>query len=147
MFDIGFGEMIMLAVIALIAIGPKQLPAVARTVGRMLNEFKRATSDFSRQFLEVRDSAHNALSDNTHNALMTTQTEQQAPLQDDHSPVEGAAMDEHQQMSFDLNVETSPTGLEEQNATPPSISTATVAAVVPMPVPDAVGDSLERKES
>lgn len=42
----GFSEIILLGIIALIFIGPKQLPEVARTVGRMLNEWKRATSDF-----------------------------------------------------------------------------------------------------
>lgn len=36
----------MVGVIALIFIGPHQLPELARTIGRMLNEFKRATSDF-----------------------------------------------------------------------------------------------------
>ncbi len=45
MFDIGFSEMLLLAAIALIAIGPKQLPEVARTVGRLINDeslFKNA---------------------------------------------------------------------------------------------------------
>lgn len=55
MFDIGFGEMLVLAAIALIAIGPKQLPEVARTVGRMLNEFKRATGDLTKNFTDHRN--------------------------------------------------------------------------------------------
>ncbi|MES2856079.1 MAG: twin-arginine translocase TatA/TatE family subunit [Bdellovibrionota bacterium] len=55
MFDIGFGEMLVLAAIALIAIGPKQLPEVARTVGRMLNEFKRATGDLTKSFTDQRN--------------------------------------------------------------------------------------------
>ncbi len=46
MFNIGFTELIILGLIALIFIGPQQLPEVARTVGRLLNEWKRATSDF-----------------------------------------------------------------------------------------------------
>lgn len=45
MFDIGFGEMILLAAIALIAIGPKQLPEVARTVGKLVSEFKKALGE------------------------------------------------------------------------------------------------------
>ncbi len=56
MFDIGFGEMILLAVIALIAIGPKQLPEVARVVGRFLNEIKRMTSDFTSTLMDARHS-------------------------------------------------------------------------------------------
>lgn len=37
-------EIIFLAVLALIVIGPKQLPEVARTLGRFLNELKRSTN-------------------------------------------------------------------------------------------------------
>lgn len=55
MFDIGFGEMLVLAAIALIAIGPKQLPEVARTVGKLLNEFKRATGELTRNFTDSRN--------------------------------------------------------------------------------------------
>ena len=54
MFNIGFSEMILIAVLALVFIGPKQLPEIARTVGRFLNEMKRASSsltgDFNEQF-------------------------------------------------------------------------------------------------
>lgn len=46
MFNLGFTELLLLGAIALIFIGPKQLPEVARTVGRFLNELKRASSDF-----------------------------------------------------------------------------------------------------
>lgn len=46
MFNIGFSELMILGIIALIFIGPQQLPEVARTIGRLLNEWKRATSDF-----------------------------------------------------------------------------------------------------
>lgn len=46
MFNLGFTELLLLGVIALIFIGPQQLPELARTLGRLLNEFKRASSDF-----------------------------------------------------------------------------------------------------
>lgn len=62
MFDIGFSEMVLLAAIALVAIGPKQLPEVARTVGRMLNELKRATGDLTKTVLDARDSTTKVLS-------------------------------------------------------------------------------------
>lgn len=45
MFNVGFTELLLVGVIALIFIGPQQLPELARTIGRLLNEFKRATSD------------------------------------------------------------------------------------------------------
>jgi Tat protein translocase TatB subunit len=63
MFDIGFGEMLVIAALALILIGPKQLPEVARTLGRLMNEFKRATGEFTKTFTDTRDSTRNAFSD------------------------------------------------------------------------------------
>lgn len=47
MFNLGLSEMILIGIIALIFIGPKQLPEIARTIGRMLNELKRATDDIT----------------------------------------------------------------------------------------------------
>lgn len=47
MFNLGFGEILVVAVLALILIGPKQLPDMARMLGRMMNEFKKATSELS----------------------------------------------------------------------------------------------------
>ena len=47
MFGLGLSEIIFIAILALIFIGPKQLPEVARTVGRFLNDLKRSTSDLT----------------------------------------------------------------------------------------------------
>ncbi len=44
MFGLGMSEIIFLALLALIVIGPKELPELARTVGRFLNELKRSTN-------------------------------------------------------------------------------------------------------
>lgn len=43
-------EMLVIAVIALIFIGPDQLPEVARTLGRFLNDVRRSTDDLKRDF-------------------------------------------------------------------------------------------------
>lgn len=45
MFGIGMPEMILILAIALIVIGPKNLPALAKSLGRAFGEFKRATSE------------------------------------------------------------------------------------------------------
>jgi TatA/E family protein of Tat protein translocase len=49
MFGIGPGEMIVLLVVLLIAVGPKSMPAFMKAVGRGLREFRRATDDLRQQ--------------------------------------------------------------------------------------------------
>ena len=60
MFGFSMGEMFLLMAIALIAIGPKQLPEVARTLGKLMNELKRATGDFTRSFDDVAKDTRNS---------------------------------------------------------------------------------------
>ncbi|MEQ9107904.1 MAG: Sec-independent protein translocase protein TatB [Limnobacter sp.] len=45
MFDIAFSEMLIIAVIALVVIGPEKLPKVAKTVGHLLGKAQRYVSD------------------------------------------------------------------------------------------------------
>ena len=46
MFGIGMPEMLLIIAIALVVIGPKKLPDLAKTMGRAMREFKKATSEF-----------------------------------------------------------------------------------------------------
>lgn len=45
MFDIGFSELIVVALVALIVIGPERLPRVARTIGALLGRAQRYVND------------------------------------------------------------------------------------------------------
>ena len=53
MFDIGWGELVVIGIVALIAIGPKELPGVLRSVGQWVGKIKRMASDFQGQFQEA----------------------------------------------------------------------------------------------
>lgn len=54
MFGIGMPEMLLILAIALIVIGPKKLPDLAKSLGRALREFKKATSEL-KESLEIDD--------------------------------------------------------------------------------------------
>ena len=53
MFDIGWSEFLVIAVVALIAIGPKELPAVLRTVGQWMGKARKMAAEFQGQFQEA----------------------------------------------------------------------------------------------
>lgn len=70
MFNLGFTELLLLGAIALIFIGPKQLPDVARTVGRFLNELKRASSDFQSTLTDdFKDDLNRRITEHRHGHL------------------------------------------------------------------------------
>lgn len=48
MFGLGMSEVLIILAIALMVIGPKKLPDLAKTLGRAMGEFKKATQDFKR---------------------------------------------------------------------------------------------------
>ena len=52
MFGIGMPELIIILVIALLVIGPQKLPDLARSLGKGLGEFKKASEDFQRNIQE-----------------------------------------------------------------------------------------------
>lgn len=47
--------MLLIAGMALIFIGPKQLPHIARVIARTLNEFKRATADITKPLADIKN--------------------------------------------------------------------------------------------
>ena len=69
MFGIGMPEMLLILAIALIVIGPKKLPDLAKSLGRALREFKKATSELKEsieldsELKEVKKSFTNSITD------------------------------------------------------------------------------------
>ena len=55
MFGIGFQELLVIMVVALIVLGPKRIPELARALGKGLAEFRRATADVTDEFRNVQN--------------------------------------------------------------------------------------------
>jgi sec-independent protein translocase protein TatB len=53
MFDFSWGELLVVGAVALIAIGPKELPGVLRTVGQWMTKMRRLAAEFQGQFHEA----------------------------------------------------------------------------------------------
>jgi sec-independent protein translocase protein TatB len=52
MFGIGMTELVVILVVALIVFGPTRLPELARSLGRAMGEFRRASTDLRQTFNE-----------------------------------------------------------------------------------------------
>jgi len=50
-------ELLVIFAIGLLVLGPKRLPELARSLGRGLSEFRRASTDLRQEFMDVADSA------------------------------------------------------------------------------------------
>jgi sec-independent protein translocase protein TatB len=53
MFDIGWSELLIIGIVALIVIGPKELPGALRTLGQWMGKIRRMASEFQGQFQEA----------------------------------------------------------------------------------------------
>jgi sec-independent protein translocase protein TatB len=53
MFDIGWSELLLIGVVALIVIGPKELPGVLRTLGQWMTKVRRMANEFQNQFQDA----------------------------------------------------------------------------------------------
>ncbi len=54
MFNVGMPELVVILVVALIVLGPKRLPEVARTLGKAMAEFRKATSGITQELDNAR---------------------------------------------------------------------------------------------
>lgn len=52
MFNLGFGELILVLIVALVIFGPKKLPELGKALGAGIREFKKATHDIQNSLNE-----------------------------------------------------------------------------------------------
>jgi sec-independent protein translocase protein TatB len=137
MFDIGWSELLVIGVVALIAIGPKELPGVLRSMGHWMGKVRRMASEFQDQFREAMreaevadlkrqfDEASAKATSTFNNPLETAQKEVEAAF--------GAA--EPAKIEAD-KIATSDPGAIEPQPTPPvaaPAAEATIATAEPAP--------------
>lgn len=88
MFGIGLPELLIILAIALIVIGPKKLPDLAKSLGRALNEFKKASKEF-KDSLDIDDDISsikkpfNEINDDIRGVLTDPPKTKEAPVKTD----------------------------------------------------------------
>lgn len=53
MFDLGWSKLIIIAMVAIVVVGPKDLPSLLRTIGKFVGQIRRQADEFRRQFDEA----------------------------------------------------------------------------------------------
>ena len=76
MFGLGMPEILLILAIALIVIGPKKLPELAKTLGRAMGEFKRSAQDFKRS-IDMETTLHDIKSSATDMTDITGKSRQE----------------------------------------------------------------------
>ena len=122
--SIGMTELIVIMVVALIVIGPKRLPELARTLGKALGDFKRATSDFQNSFSMEDDYDLDVLDEETKEKDKTASAEESAEddADQDHDDDEGDAAE---QTAEPDQTETDEPAPEADDTAPEAEATAT----------------------
>ena len=109
MFDVAWSELLLVVIVAIIVVGPKELPGLMRTAGRMLGKLRRTADDFRRQFDEAVKEAGGDDLQREMNALR-----QNNPLNQIRNSIEEAARD-----SYAPRTGTLPAGAVEDDLGPP----------------------------
>jgi sec-independent protein translocase protein TatB len=132
MFDISWTELVLISVVALIAIGPKELPGVLRTLGTYMRKIRGMATEFQGQFHEAMREAEMADLKKSVDEMADT-----AKSFTDFDPL-GSVRKEIDSFSADPFKDTSSSAQSAalpDSATPESFSPEAAAANMPAPVP------------
>jgi sec-independent protein translocase protein TatB len=141
MFDISWTEFLLIGIVALIVIGPKELPAVMRSLGQWTRKIRSLAADFQNQFHEAMREAEMAdLKKQVDD--MASDIKQYDPLTDVRTDVEAIGKDlDDSVKSPDKAANTD--GAKE-TADPPD-SAATTSPAEPFPIPQAATELRDKE--
>ena len=118
MFDVGFSELLVIAIVALVIIGPERLPKVARTAGHLLGRLQRYVSDVK--------------SDINREMQLEELKKLQADMQDSARNIERSVSTEMQSAQLSLSQTAQSVSVEAQPQQAPAVPLSAPAAV-PLP--------------
>ena len=156
MFDIGWGELVLIGVVALIVIGPKELPGTLRTLGQWMGKLRRMASEFQGQFQEAMREAELAdlkkqVDDMTSQAQSYANfdpvSEVRKEFESTQQQIESAITDKPQPDTPVTPAASEPGPISESGApsgpvvveTAPAVASSAEAQVAPLPEPEAAG--------
>jgi sec-independent protein translocase protein TatB len=109
MFDVAWSELLLVAIVAIIVVGPKELPGLMRTAGRMLAKLRRHADEFRKQFDEaVKEAGAEDLQREIHSLR------QHNPINQIRNSIEEAARD-----TYTPRTGTLPAGAVDDDLAPP----------------------------
>lgn len=140
MFDVGFSEMLVIGIVALVVIGPERLPKVARTIGHLMGRAQRYVNDVKRdidremQIEELRklQEQMQETARSIETSVNTQVSEVKSGLEQTHAAVEG-------HLSADMGVQAVAESSMPSSPTPEGASASGAAG--PMPATAFLGDS------
>jgi sec-independent protein translocase protein TatB len=150
MFDISWGKLVIIGVVALIVIGPKELPGVLRQLGQMMAKIRRMAGEFQGQFQEAMREAEMAdlkkQFDETTSSLQSAASSMASafdptPIKNEMEKlIEDPLKDVKDPMQLDSSVATSTPATPPTDPTAPLPTPATAAAEATQPTdPVALG--------
>lgn len=120
MFDIGWSELLVIGVVALVVIGPKDLPKVLRGLGAMMSKVRSLASEFQGQFQDaIREAELAELKKDAEKLAATATDAIQNPMQSIENQIQNS-----------IDASSQPTQLQP---TPPAATDAQVDAAIPTP--------------
>jgi sec-independent protein translocase protein TatB len=143
MFDISWSEFLVIGVVALIVIGPKELPGVLRTLGQYTRKVRRMAADFQSQFQDAMREAELADLKKEVDA-MASDIKNYDPLKDVRSDVEAMGKDIESSLKAEPEVKPPPSGEGSSavsDATAAMDAAASVTAVEHSALPPASTDA------